>query len=429
MTYKTLEQWLTQLEQGVAGGVIELGLDRIKMVKDAMNLHPTCPIITVAGTNGKGSVCSFLTAIYREAGYTAGTLTSPHLIKFNERIAINGQAVSNETIVKSFERIEKARNKTPLTYFEFNTLAAIDIFMQHKCDVIILETGLGGRLDAVNAWDTSVAIVVSVDLDHQNFLGDNIDKIAYEKAGIFRCGRPAIFGQKTPIKSIQQHAKEIGANLISYEQDFSAQRSDEKQWSFRFHPQNSSYTHKARYSLPIPALRGFYQIDNASSALAAIECLHQQLPVDIGAIRKGLLLAENPARFQVLAGRPIRVLDVGHNPHAARALKDSLRRLPFAEKRIAIFSILNDKDMASVVSILASEFDEWKIAPLDLPRGRSVENMLAEFDAVGINRNIIKVFPTIADAWQQTLTEAQENDRIVAFGSFHTVAQIVELIN
>ncbi|MBR7003010.1 MAG: bifunctional folylpolyglutamate synthase/dihydrofolate synthase, partial [Neisseriaceae bacterium] len=330
---------------------------------------------------------------------------------------------------KSFERIEKARNKTPLTYFEFNTLAAIDIFMQHKCDVIILETGLGGRLDAVNAWDTSVAIVVSVDLDHQNFLGDNIDKIAYEKAGIFRCGRPAIFGQKTPIKSIQQHAKEIGANLISYEQDFSAQRSDEKQWSFRFHPQNSSYTHKARYSLPIPALRGFYQIDNASSALAAIECLHQQLPVDIGAIRKGLLLAENPARFQVLAGRPIRVLDVGHNPHAARALKDSLRRLPFAEKRIAIFSILNDKDMASVVSILASEFDEWKIAPLDLPRGRSVENMLAEFDAVGINRNIIKVFPTIANAWQQTLTEAQENDRIVAFGSFHTVAQIVELIN
>ena len=428
MTSKTLEQWLAQLEQGVAGGVIELGLDRIKEVKERMSLNPTCPIITVAGTNGKGSVCAFLTAIYREAGYTAGTLTSPHLIRFNERIAINGQAVDDETIVQSFERIEKARADNLLTYFEFNTLAAVDIFMRHNVDVIILETGLGGRLDAINAWDTSVAMVVSVDLDHQNFLGDTIEKIAYEKAGIFRSGRPAILGEKTPIKSIQQHAQKIGANLIEYGQDFSSQRLDEKQWSFRFNPQNTQHA-KARHSLPIPSLRGFYQIDNASCALAAIECLHEQLPVDIGAIRKGLLLAENPARFQVLAGRPIRVLDVGHNPHAAQALKDSLRRLPFAEKRIAIFSILNDKDMASVVSILKSEFDEWRIAPLDLPRGRSIENMLAEFDAIGINRNIIKIFPTIANAWQQTLTEAQENDRIVAFGSFHTIAQIVELMN
>ncbi|MBQ9725050.1 MAG: bifunctional folylpolyglutamate synthase/dihydrofolate synthase, partial [Neisseriaceae bacterium] len=326
--HKTLNQWLTDLEDGVYGGKIDLGLERISRVKQQMALNPTCPVITVGGTNGKGSVCAFLTQIYVQAGYQVGTLTSPHLLRFNERIAINGKPVEDDTIIQAFEKIEQSRGTTALSYFEFNALAAVLIFMQHNVDVMILEVGLGGRLDATNTWDADVSVVVSVDLDHQHFLGDTVEKVAFEKAGIFRPNRPAICGQNPPPKSLVDYAQTIGSPLLSFKQDFDIAYHDEKQWSFQFNPHNNlsgSLKEKRRNALPLPALRGDYQIDNAAVALAVVECLFNRLPVDNGAIRQGLLLAENAGRFQVLAGRPIRVFDVGHNPHAARALKKNLR--------------------------------------------------------------------------------------------------------
>ncbi len=419
---RSLNEWLAHLETAHSNGLIDMGLSRVGDVKVAMNLQPTCPVIVVAGTNGKGSTCAFLTQIYVQAGYRVGTLTSPHLIQFNERIAINGKAVDDATIVASFERIEQARGEISLTYFEFNTLAAVDIFQQHQVDVMILEVGLGARLDAVNIFDADCAIVTSVDLDHQHFLGDTIEQVAFEKAGVYRAGKPAICGQNPPPHSLQQHAHEIGADLLVFKQDFDFTKLDNQQWSFRFSGKFSgSLKTRNRHALPIPALRGSYQLNNASCALAAIECLHERLPVDIGAIKRGLLLAENVGRFQVLAGRPIRVLDVGHNPHAARALRQSLLALPFAQNRMAVFSMLSDKDIDAVLDILKDQFDEWYIAPLHMPRGRDLANLQAAFAQHAITQ--IKTFDNIETACKAALSAATENDRIVVFGSFHTVAE------
>ncbi|MBO7554688.1 MAG: bifunctional tetrahydrofolate synthase/dihydrofolate synthase [Neisseriaceae bacterium] len=424
---KSLSEWLTDLEDGVFGGKIDLGLERITKVKNTMALNPACPVISVGGTNGKGSVCAFLTAIYREAGYKVGTLTSPHLLRFNERIAINGKPVDDNTIIQAFEKIEQSRGSTALSYFEFNALAAVLIFIEEQVDVMILEVGLGGRLDATNAWDSDVAAVVSVDLDHQHFLGDTVEQVAFEKAGIFRADKPAICGQNPPPKSMIDYAQKIGTHLLSFKSDFNIAYKDEKQWNFQFQPQNNvsgSLNAKKRNALPIPALRGDYQLNNAAVSLAVIECLFHRLPVDNGAIRQGLLLAENAGRFQVLAGRPIRVLDVGHNPHAARALKKNLRKLPFAQRKIAVFSMLADKDMNQVIDILKEEFDEWYIAPLDLPRGRTAENIQAALIGAGISADKITIFNNIKKAWETALNNAGENDRIVVFGSFHTVAEV-----
>lgn len=423
MTKRTLNDWLAHLETAHSNGLIDMGLARVNEVRQRMNLQPGCPVIVVGGTNGKGSTCAFLSRIYREAGYKVGTLTSPHLLRFNERIAINTQAVTDEAIVEAFERIEAARGDISLTYFEFNTLAAVDIFQAAKVDVMVLEVGLGGRLDAVNIFDADCAVVTGVDLDHQAYLGDTVEQVAFEKAGIFRAGKPAIYGQQSVPQSLQQHAAEIGAELLLFKQDFHFDKLENQQWSFRFHPVSGSLKTlvRNRNALPMPALRGSYQLNNAACALAAVECLHQRLPIDIGAIKRGLLLAQNMGRFQVLPGRPLTVLDVGHNPHAARALRQSLIALPFAEKRTAVFSMLNDKDIDSVLDILHDQFDEWLIAPLDMPRGRSLENMQTVLAAHNIHA--VQSFGNIRAACEFALSHAGENDRIVVFGSFHTVAE------
>ncbi|MDO4998179.1 MAG: bifunctional tetrahydrofolate synthase/dihydrofolate synthase [Neisseria sp.] len=427
---KTLNDWLSHLETAHSNGLIDMGLERVGEVKIRMALQPTCPVIVVAGTNGKGSICAFLSQIYTQAGFKTGTLTSPHLLKFNERIAVGCQAVSDETIIESFERIEQARGDISLTYFEFNTLAAVDIFQREQVDVMILEVGLGGRLDAVNVFDADVAIVSSVDLDHQAFLGDNIEQVAFEKAGVFRAGKAAICGQNPPPQSLVEHANNIGAKLLISKDDFSFSKLENQQWSFHFHPQHNDLFaenfKRNRNALPIPALRGAYQLGNAACALAALECLNERLPVDIGAIKRGLLLVENPARFQVLPGRPLTILDVGHNPHAARAMRQSLIALPFAQKRIAVFSMLADKDMNSVLEILRDQFDEWYIAPLDMPRGQSNEALLAKMQEQNIET--IQTFEHIAAAYQAAVNNATENDRIVVFGSFHTVAEVLAIL-
>lgn len=422
-----LSSWLQHLENGVAGGEIEMGLARVGAVRDRMGLKPVCPLIVVGGTNGKGSVCAYLTQIYHEAGYRVGTLTSPHLLRFNERIAINGEAVTDNLIVSAFEHIETARAEIPLTYFEFNTLAAVDVFIRQQVDVMILEVGLGGRLDAVNIFDADVAVITSVDLDHEAFLGDTVEKVAFEKAGIMRAGKPVICAQIPVPHSLSSHAAEVGADLLLLGRDFDCHKMEMQQWSYRFHPQESSlYTGEhARHALPIPVLRGNFQLSNAACALTVLECLSERLPLDIGAIKRGLLRVRHPGRFQVLPGRPVTVLDVGHNPHAARALRSSLIALPYAEKRMAVFSMLADKDIDAVLEIIKDQFDCWLIAPLALPRGMTIQALQEKF--IQHNITAVTAYHDVKEAYQAALSEAGENDRIVVFGSFHTVAEIIDL--
>lgn len=404
-----------------------MGLERVGEVKKRMGLQPQCPVVVVAGTNGKGSVCAYLSQIYTQAGFKVGTLTSPHLLRYNERIAVNTRPVEDAAIVASFERIEAARAGISLTYFEFNTLAAVDIFIREKVDVMVLEVGLGGRLDAVNVFDADCAVVTSVDLDHQAFLGDTVEQVAFEKAGVFRSGKPAICGQTPPPESLRRHAGEIGAELLLIKRDFDFSTLENVQWSYRYHPQNSDGRTRNRNALPFPALRGAYQLSNAACALTVLECLGERLPVDIAAIKRGLLLVENPGRFQVLPGRPLTVLDVGHNPHAARALRRSLINLMFAEKRTAVFSILADKDIDGVLDIVKDQFDEWHIAPLDVPRGMTAEALVRKLSEHGIEN--VKVFENIEKAYRAALEKAGENDRIVVFGSFHTVAAVMAALS
>ena len=391
---QTLSHWLTHLETAYTGGTahshgsIDLGLERVRAVKERMGLQPQCPVIVVAGTNGKGSVCAFLESIYRAAGFKTGMLTSPHILRYNERICVNGQPAADETIAASFERIEAARGDTALTYFEFNTLAAVDIFRRAETDVMILEVGLGGRLDAVNIFDGDVSVVTSVDLDHQAFLGDTVEQVAFEKAGVFRAGKPAVCAQNPPPESLRRHAEAIGADLLLAGRDFGFSKLEQQQWSFHFHPEHGDLFSgsRNRNALPFPALRGGYQLGNA-------------------------------------AGRPLTVWDVGHNPHAARALRRSLMALPFAEKRLAVFSMLADKDIDTVVSLLQDQFDEWLVAPLPLPRGLSAEALRQHLEAAGAAN--VRLFASVGEAYRAALSEAGENDRIVVFGSFHTVAEVM----
>lgn len=430
MAKQSLHDWLSRLESAHSQGLIDMGLERVGEVRRRMALKPTCPLIVVGGTNGKGSVCAFLTQIYKQCGFKVGTLTSPHLLKFNERIAVNGEPVSDDTIVAAFERIEAARAEVSLTYFEFNTLAAVDIFVQAQVDVMVLEVGLGGRLDAVNIFDADVAVITSIDLDHQAFLGDTVEQVAFEKAGILRAGKPAVCGQVPPPAALQEHARQLGAPLLVWGEDFSFSKLENQQWSYSFHPKSGKGYAEAyrrnRNALPIPALRGSYQLNNAACALSAVECLYERLPVDVGAIKRGLLLVHNPGRFQVLPGRPLTILDVGHNPHAARALRQNLLALPFSEQKTAVFSMLADKDIDSVLETVKDQFDNWHIAPLDMPRGMTVAAIRQKLEAHGIAD--IHSYENVQEAYRTALAKATENDRIVVFGSFHTVAEVMDML-
>nr|WP_233493027.1 bifunctional tetrahydrofolate synthase/dihydrofolate synthase [Chromobacterium sp. ATCC 53434] len=412
---KTLDDWL-RWQEGLHVSAIDMGLERVSRVRDAMGLRPHCPIIMVAGTNGKGSTCAMLSSMLHAAGFKVGAYTSPHILHYNERIAIDLKPASDERIIASFEAIDAARGDVSLTYFEFGTLAAVHSFVAEKVDVIVLEVGLGGRLDAVNIFEPDVSVVVSVDLDHQAILGNDREDIGFEKAGIYRAGKPAICVDPEPPRRLLDHAVAIGADLRLYGRDFGFSRMD-NQWSFRCGDHQ-------RHALPIPALRGGYQLMNACGALAALEAIKDKLPVGIGAVKQGLVQVEWPGRFQVLPGRPTVVLDVGHNPHAVKAMTAALKQLPYAETRYAVFSMLADKDMAAVVELARGEFDRWLVAGLDMPRGQSGEAIAAELAAAGIAD--VQAFDRVAGAWSTALSQAGDNDRIVVFGSFHTVAEVLE---
>jgi dihydrofolate synthase/folylpolyglutamate synthase len=417
LTRRSLDDWLAYISAQHPAS-IALGLDRVREVAARMSpslLGEDRPVaITVGGTNGKGSTCAMLERILVEAGYRVGTYTSPHLLRYNERVRLFGEDVDDHALAGSFARVEAARGATPLTYFEFGTLAALALFGEAGLDAVILEVGLGGRLDAVNIVDADVSAVVSVDLDHQSYLGNDRESIGYEKAGIYRPGRPAIFGDVDPPRRLKEHAQAIGADLLLLGRDFRYE-AHERQWDFIGRK-------GAKRALPLPALRGRWQLKNASVALAALDEVGDRLPVSLGEVKLGLTLARLPGRLQVLPGRPSIVLDVAHNPHAARSLADGLGDMGYFENTLAVFAMLGDKDIGGVVDAVRGRVDRWFVAAADADRAAPAQHVAAILGERGLGP-VTRSFASVPAALDAARGEAGPNDRIVVFGSFHTVAE------
>jgi dihydrofolate synthase/folylpolyglutamate synthase len=422
----SLPDWLALLESRHAEVHIDMGLDRVRAVKERMGLQFACPVIMVAGTNGKGSTCSMLESVLLRAGYKVGLYIKPHFLDFNERARVNGELVSSQLLVDSFNAVEAQRGTTDLTYFEFTTLAIMHLLACSGMDVVILEVGLGGRLDAVNVIDADVSIVTSIDIDHTDYLGDTRDKIGFEKAGIFRPGKAAICSDPVPPQTLIDHAQAIGADLWLLGRDFNYS-GDKQQWNY-------GGRHQRRSALAYPSLRGANQLLNASAALAALEVLKMELPVGAQEVRTGLVTVELPGRFQVLPGRPTTVLDVAHNPHAAAALAQNLGNMGFHRYTYAVFGIMQDKDIDAVIAPMAGVIDHWCLAPLPSPRSATAEDLAARIaklpagDAKPEDRSAT-CFPDAAAAFANAVSRAGENDRIVVFGSFLTVGAVMAARN
>ncbi|MHB1187499.1 bifunctional tetrahydrofolate synthase/dihydrofolate synthase [Thiobacillus sp.] len=412
----SLADWLARLEQ-LHPSAIELGLDRVRRVKDALGLAPAFPLIIVGGTNGKGSTCAYLEAILSAAGYTTGLYTSPHLLRYNERVRIAGAEASDADLVAAFEKIDAARGAISLTYFEFGTLGAMLQFIDAGVDVVILEVGLGGRLDAVNVFDADVAIVTSVDLDHMDYLGDTREQIGFEKAGIYRAGRPAICADPAPPASLLEHARHIGADLHCVNRDFSARREGDH-WVYR--GPNTTWP-----GLPLPAMAGAFQLRNAAAAVMALEAVRERLPVSEQAICQGLIAARAPGRFQRIARAPDVILDVAHNPEAARALAATLREQPVAGRTLAVVGMLADKDAAGVFAALHNDIDAWWTCTPESPRAQDAAALAAVLrDHAGDAP--VSVQPDVNMALAEARGAVREGDRILVFGSFYTVAAVLD---
>ena len=409
-----LEAWLGYIS-AVHPATIALGLERVRDVAQRMGLgNPSPVVVTVGGTNGKGSTCAMLERILLEAGYRVGCYTSPHLLRYNERVRLAGEEARDEVLAAAFARVEAARAATPLTYFEFGTLGALAVFAEADLEAVILEVGLGGRLDAVNIVDADCAIVASVDIDHVSYLGETREAIGFEKAGIFRAARPAICGDPDPPSTLFDHAAKVGAALQVLGREFGFQRHD-RQWDFLG-------KRGAKRALPIPALRGAWQLRNAACALAALDELAGRLPLSIGEIKRGLTLATLPGRLQVLPGRPAIVLDVAHNPQAARALADGLGDMGFYENTYAVFAMLADKDIGGVIDAITARVDRWFVASPPSERAASAAHVAELLEARGL-AGATRTFTTVESALAAARREAGANDRIVVFGSFYTVAE------
>jgi dihydrofolate synthase/folylpolyglutamate synthase len=430
MRMKSLEDWLSFLERlhpkGQAG--IELGLERVSRVKAELQQTQRCPLIIVGGTNGKGSSCAYLEAIYHFAGYRVGCYTSPHLLAYTERVRVDRVAVDEAALCQAFARVESARQaagNSALTYFEFGTLAAWEVFAAAQVDVIILEVGLGGRLDAVNVYDADCAIVTGIALDHTDWLGPTRESIGFEKAGIYRPGTPAICADPEPPQTLLAHAAAIGAELRLLGRDF-GYFGDKTQWTFWQRDPQAPATQplSRRGGLANPALRGACQLRNAAAVLTAVEALKARLPVSMQAIRRGLMEPEIKGRFQVIPGRPVQVLDVAHNPQAVAVLAENLGEMGFCEKTYAVVGMLADKDMAGALAALAGKIDVWLLATLDVPRGASAETLAAVVDAGRLGGRV-ECCASPEEAFMRAAKQAGENDRILTFGSFYTVAAVM----
>lgn len=430
---KDLAAWLSYIEQ-LHPKSISMGLERINSVIHRLNLTPQFKIITVAGTNGKGSTCAMLSQIYQQAGYRVACYTSPHLLRYNERVRINGIEATDEDLCSAFSAVDQARQGSDvaeevlLTYFEIGTLAAIWHFCQQKIDVAVLEIGLGGRLDAVNAFRPDCAVVTSVDIDHQEFLGNTRDSIGAEKAGVYRTDVPAICGDFNPPETLVNHAKKIHADFQRIQHEFLYQKN-QRSWQFVMRG-------IVRYELPFPALTGEYQLANASCAIAAVESLQTLLPVSVQAIAAAMLQVKLAGRFQTVCLSPRWILDVAHNPHAATALAKNLKahKVPGKAKTYAVFSMLADKDILGVVDVLKQEIDVWYVACITHVRSAGVADLVAAIMSASPQAEV-KTFDSIALACEHAQTDIQacldanENDKIIAFGSFFTVSNVMQYLN
>jgi dihydrofolate synthase/folylpolyglutamate synthase len=405
---KPLAQWLDYIERQHPK-TIALGLDRVARVYSGMNMRLRCPVITVGGTNGKGSTCAMLESILRAGGYRTGLYTSPHLLRYNERVRIAGLEASDEALAEGFAAVEKARGDTPLTYFEFGTLAALWIFAREAIEAAILEVGLGGRLDAVNVVDADCAVLTSVGIDHVDYLGSTREDIGREKAGIFRAGRPAVIAEPDPPRSVL----EAPGEKLLIGRDF-GYRALAGQWSY-WGPGGR------RGGLAYPALRGAVQLRNAAAAICALGTV--DLPLAFQEVRRGLAEVEAPARFQVLPGRPQVILDVAHNPEAAAVLARNLSDSGFAPEVIAVCGMLRDKDIPGVLRAAAPRVTRWHVASLPGPRGAAAAE-LAEHLEGEVHR-----FDSPAEAFAAAQALAGEGDKIVVFGSFLTVAEVMAWLN
>lgn len=421
----SLNEWLSHLEslhpKGQAG--IELGLDRVARVKAELAQAQHCPVIIVGGTNGKGSTCAYLEHILSYAGYRTGCYASPHLLAYNERVRLDRQPVDDDRLCAAFARVEAARQaagNVALTYFEFGTLAAWEVFAATGVEAIILEVGLGGRLDAVNIYEPDVAVVTGIALDHMDWLGTDREAIGREKAGIFRAGKPAICADPAPPQTLLDHAASIGADLQLIGRDF-GYFGDKTQWTFW------GRNKLRRGGLANPGLRGGPQLGNASAALAALDALKSVLPVDMQSVRRGLIELELPGRFQLVPGKPAVVLDVAHNPQAVATLVANLGDMGFYEKTHAVVGMLADKDIAGALAPLGGKVAHWHAANLEVPRGASAQTLLEAITA-GALGGIVSGHADPAAAFAAAQKAAGENDRILVFGSFYTVAAVMRAL-
>jgi dihydrofolate synthase/folylpolyglutamate synthase len=416
MRFNNLEGWL-HWQETLHPNEIELGLDRVSQVLARLDLtDPDFTVITIAGTNGKGSSVAMMQSILLAAGYRVGSYTSPHFLSYNERIQINGVPVDDKTLCESFEQVDQARGEITLTYFEFGTLAAIDILQRADVQIALLEVGLGGRLDAVNILDADVALITSIDVDHENWLGTDREIIAREKAGILRPGQAAICSDPNPPAALAAVAEKLATPLLFLGEDFDATIVGEH-WNWR----GSS---GSLLGLPLPALEGGFQVTNAAGVLAVMEQLHEYRliprPVDEHKIAQGLKNVSLPGRFQKIGEKPEQILDVAHNPHSASALANNLRQRPCQGKTRAVLAMLADKDIPAVLSCMSGLVDQWYLASLDVPRTATTQQLKAELDGPDS-----RIFSDVTSAHQAALSEADPEDRIVVFGSFYTVAEVL----
>ncbi|TAN56274.1 MAG: bifunctional tetrahydrofolate synthase/dihydrofolate synthase [Betaproteobacteria bacterium] len=420
MSARKLRDWLEFIEHQHPQP-IALGLERVREVLGRLGAHFTCPAFAVAGTNGKGSTTAMLESMLRAAGYRVGMYTSPHLLHYGERVRILGREADEAALCEAFAAVELARGQVPLTYFEFGTLAAAWLFARERLDAVVLEVGLGGRLDAVNVFDADCAVLTSVALDHVDYLGDSSEAIGREKAGIFRPGKPAVVVDPEPPAGALAEARRIGAQLLLLGRDFGYVDEGRAQWSYWG-------AAGRRSGLAHPALRGAIQLRNASGALAALDAMRATLPVGMQDIRRGLANVTLAGRFQVLPGRPQIVLDVAHNPEAAAVLAQNLAASGYAPQTIAVFAMLRDKDIAGVARALAPRITRWHVAGLGGARGASAEQVAVAAAAAGVTAPVQR-HANPGAALAVARSEAGENDKIVVFGSFLTVAEAIAMLD
>nr|VFK54716.1 MAG: dihydrofolate synthase / folylpolyglutamate synthase [Candidatus Kentron sp. TUN]VFK58938.1 MAG: dihydrofolate synthase / folylpolyglutamate synthase [Candidatus Kentron sp. TUN]VFK59427.1 MAG: dihydrofolate synthase / folylpolyglutamate synthase [Candidatus Kentron sp. TUN] len=419
MRFNHLSDWLAWQET-LHHKSVDFGLERIGRVAMRLGIDSTpFPIVSVAGTNGKGSCVALLESIFRQGGYRVGAYTSPHLLRYNERVRIMGHEVPDGELIRAFDEIDRARGETTLTYFEFGTLAAMVLFCRAELDVVVLEVGVGGRLDAVNLFDADLALVTTVGIDHVAWLGHDRETIAREKAGIFRPGRPAVCGDPHPPISLVDHADSIGAFLHCAGKDFRFfMEADGWRWEGGA---DSSYG-----SLPKPALAGRHQVQNAAAVLMAVE-LMRHLLVSEDALRRGLCEVALPGRFQVFLGEDgiTRILDVAHNQEAARTLARVLQGHPCDGRTLAVFAILEDKCIEAVLRAMWLVVDAWYVSDLDVPRGGTANEIVGVMSRIGVDVDVVSE-TTILEAYNTALRSAGSGDRIVVFGSFYTVGEVLE---